>query len=217
MKTSMNPRDLAPHGVHALAATEAPSHPAAAATEAAPPELLPKSSYDELMSSGDVGAMVAAMLLKASANSRATARAAKEAALRSEEAAARAKLELMQDKADASLVAGIVGGGATAVSGLVSGSCAFANGDKAEKALTGAAKGLDGSGNVARSVWDFDAANREIEVQAQERRLLQAKRGVESASDDDRDARELARKVLGFYAEYQRSKEDARKAALFRA
>ena len=188
----------------------------AAAPGPEPAPLMPESKASELMASGDLGAMIAAMLLETGARSRETARAAKDAALKSEEAACERKLQQMEVEAEKKLLSGLAGAAATGLPGLAS-VLSVAN-PKIDSRLFQGGGGLgDSMSKAAGAVWSSEADEAKREIAQAEREMSQAKRAVENASDDEKDAKELLRRALDHYKEFATAKEDAKRAALFRA
>lgn len=175
------------------------------------PEVMPEP-IAALASSGDVGAMIAALLLESGKTSRETAKLLKEAAGAAEDAAHTRKIDAMETAADRKLVAGVAQGAGSVVEGVMGGTGA-ATGKPLEK-FSPIAKG---GGSVDGAVWNYLASDAEKEVAKADREATQAKRNVESAGDIDKDAKDLLRRAMSHYAEYVRAKDDASKAALFRA
>ena len=176
------------------------------------PPLMPQKPERELMASGDLGAMITAMLLESGKEARKSARAAKDAAGAAEDAAFERKIEDMKDAADARFAAGLGSAGGTGLSGVVTMVSPFSR-DTANK---GSAASIDALGKGG-SVWATEVASQQDrEVEKAERCVKQAGRSIESANDADKDAKELIEKALQFYAEYANGQNDMKKAALFR-
>lgn len=178
-----------------------------------PPAMLPDASLHEMTLSGDTGAMIAALLLESGKASREVARKARDAAAAAEDAAHADKIEHMESAATSRMIGGIAGGGCQAAGGTaaVFGSVARNDPWLQSKPI------FEGGGTIGKSLGDFAATNADIEKEHADRALTQAKRGVESAGETDKDAKELLRRALGYYGEYVRAKDDATRAALFRA
>ena len=171
----------------------------------------------EMMASGDIGQMIAALLVKMSKSQRDTAREMKEAAMKQEEAAHSAKLQAMRDQADAKLTAGMISGCATIGSGALQMSGGIAGGEKKMAILNASGKGVEGFGKISETIYK-GAADRAAQDEARaDFAAKQAGRGVEAAKDNDKDARETARKAIDLLKEWQGAKDSASKAALFRA
>lgn len=186
------------------------------ATTSEAPALMPESKTAQLMASGDLGAMITAMLLEAGTHSRETSRKAKDAAARQEEAASSRKIEHMKEQADKKFLAGMASSGGSFLSGVATISSAVCN--KTDPAIfKGSGAGIEGVGIGASAFWsrEADAAN-EASAQA-EREMTQAKRAVESASDGEKDARELLRRALDHYKSFLSAKDDASRAAILKA
>lgn len=176
------------------------------------PSVLP-SPNARLQTSGDVGAMIAAMLLSSAQTSREIARRTRDAAAAAEDVAQAQKIEHMEEAAKWRFVGGVTGGAMKVASGAAEGGGEIGR----NYPIKAASKPLEGGGDVGKSITDYVAAQEDIEVQHADRALTQAKRNVDAASEMDRDSKELLNRTLGYYAEYMRAKEDATKAALFRA
>lgn len=171
----------------------------------------------ELMASGDIGQMIAALMIKMSKSQRDTARTMKDASMKAEDAAQSAKIKAMQDQADAKFTAGMVSGCATIGSGACSMVGGFKGGDGAMAKWNGAGKGVEGMGKVGETIYK-GAADRAAQDEARaDFAAKQAGRGVEAAKDNEKDARETARKAIDLLKEWQGAKDSAQKAALFRA
>jgi hypothetical protein len=180
----------------------------------APSALLPTTT-DELALTGDAGAMIAALLLKASHQARVSARETKKAAMEAQDAAEKSALDEKRAAAEQKLYGGLVAGGCTIASGglTIAGGCGAAT----DGIMNGAAKAAEGSGQSFSALAGFWAAKHENAASQAEHVAAQAKRHVESAADDEKDARDLMNKVLDFYKEYSQAKLDSQKAALLRA
>lgn len=184
---------------------------AADATPSEAPAVLPSSS-SSLASSGDIGAMISALLLESGKATRETAKLLKDAASACEDAAHARKIDAMETAADRKLVAGITEGAASITEGFMSGLGAASEGYAGK--FSAIAKG---GGTVDKTMWNHFAADAERDVAQAEREVTQGKRNIESAGDMDKDAKDLLRRAMSHYAEYVRAKDDASKAALFRA
>jgi hypothetical protein len=180
--------------------------------------LLPKSKVDQLMASGDVASMLAAMLIEAGEKSKEAARLSRDAALQAEEAASQRKIEHMEKAAEQKFLGGFASGlGVTAQGGLGITGAAVAKSDLGHDGWKGGGSASDGIGKMGGAYFNEMGAQEDKEVAQAERELTQAKRAVESASDDGKDAKDLLNKVLDHYKELTTAKEDAKRAALFRA
>ena len=181
-----------------------------------PSPLMPESKTSEIMASGDLGAMIAAMLLETGARSRETARNAKDAAMKAEEAACEQKIQKMEVEAKKKLFAGLAGAAATGLPGVASfASAAMPKVDA--RVFQGSGAISDSMSKGAGALWSYEADDAKREIAQAEREITQAKRAVENASDDDKDAKDLLRRALDHYKEFATAKEDAKRAALFRA
>lgn len=171
----------------------------------------------EMMASGDIGQMIAALLVKMSKSQRDTAREMKEASMKQEEAAQSAKLQAMRDQADAKLTAGMISGCATIGSGALQMSGGIAEGKKEMAILNASSKGVEGFGKIGETLYKGAADRAAQDETRADFAAKQAGRGVEAAKDNDKDARETARKAIDLLKEWQGAKDSASKAALFRA
>lgn len=187
--------------------------PTSNAPDAEPPGLLPDAKLESMQHSGDVGAMIAALLIESSQHSREIARSVRDAALAAEDAAFGRKIDAMESAAQERLIGGLASGGMTIGAGTVPVAGDFMHNAPMAKS----AKAWEGGAATGKTLGDFCAAQSDIEREHAERAMTQAKRNVESAGDMDKDAKDLLRRAMGYYSEYARAKDDASKAALFRA
>ena len=89
--------------------------------------------------------------------------------------------------------------------------------DKGMAKWNGAGKGAEGFGKIGETLYR-GAADRATQDEARaDFAAKQAGRGVDAARDNDKDARETARKAIDLLKEWQGAKDSAQKAALFRA
>lgn len=190
--------------------------PAAEAKAAQPASILPESKTTELMARGDLGAMIAAMLLEAGADSREAAREAKDAALAAEEAACARKIEHMKGSASARLWGGIAAGLGTTLSGATTIGGSFASSQSVQQRWAAGGKIGEGVARAGASGFEFQADASDRDAARAEREMTQAKRAVESASEDENDANELLRRTLDHYKEFVSAKDQAQQALLFR-
>ncbi len=179
--------------------------------------LLQNPEETALTCSGDLGAAIAAMLLIASKNQRAAAREAKEAALASEVAAHRSRIDNMEKAAEKRFVGGMTSGFTTIGAGgmtLAGGTCSEMSN---QKKFEGGGKAGDGAGKVAEAFFARDASEADRAAETDEQAAKQAGRTIERAIDDAKDANDLLRRAMEHYKEFLTAKEDAKRAALFRA
>ena len=178
---------------------------------------MPDSKEAEMMTSGDVGSMIAAMLLEAGAHARETARRQKETALEREEQAETAKIHAMSSEASDRMWGGLADAAGGAVSGAAEISTAVlpnVNPKLLSGSGVGAKSGLQG---LSSAYWNKNADDDKQDAAKADRKITQAKRNVESASDNDKDARDLIRRALDHYKDFISAKDEAKHAALFRA
>lgn len=177
---------------------------------------MPESKVSQMMATGDVGSMIAAMLLEAGAHARESARRAKDGALRDEEAASAKKLAAMESEADSRFMAGLAEASGSGVVGAAEISTAVFPNTNA-KIFTGSGQEGKAISQGASAFFSYDAEASKRESASAEREVAQAKRAIESASDDARDARDLMRRALEHYKELVSAKDEANRAALLRA
>lgn len=177
-------------------------------------DLLPPTGRLEL--TGDVGAQIAAMLIKAGREGKEAAKRSREAAGKAELEAFDRKIEAMKDAATERLIGGIAGGVMTAASGAAT-AAGGASGTAKANQLQGAAKIYDASGGVTKVLTEFVAAGSDREQAAAERAEKQAAREVENAGDASDDAGELIAKALQAYRDYVAGKDAAQSAAILKA
>jgi hypothetical protein len=180
------------------------------------PPVLPDSKTAVLMASGDLGSMLAAMLIEAGTHSREVARRSKEAALDAEDAACVGKIESMKAEASHRFYAGLADGAGMAFEGVAAMSPAVLTKVSPDvlKGAGGMGKGIAKGGSA---FWGESADGAGREVAAAERAITQARRNVEAASDSEKDAKDLLRRTLDHYKDFITAKEDAQKAATLRA
>lgn len=212
MSSINNANFHAPDRLDTAALERASSTRADAPTSEAPTPL-PDARLHDVASSGDVNAMIAALLVETGQAARESAKMARDAAAKSEDAAHAAKIDHMETAATWKLVGGIVGG----TSKIGAGGAEIGGALGRSAPLQASSKGLEGAGDVGKAFADFAAAGEDLEVAHADRALTQAKRHVEASTEADSDAKDLIRRAMSAYADYVRGKEDATKAALFRA
>jgi hypothetical protein len=160
--------------------------------------------------------MIAAMLLEAGDHSRDIARKSRDAALEAEAAACAKKIHAMKDAAQDEFLAGAIGAAGTGLSGLASISAAVRpNTDS--RLFTGSGGIAEGLSKGGTAYWNWSSGQAEQEEATAERAMTQAKREVESASDQEKDAKDLLRRTLDHYKDFLTAKNEASQAALFRA
>ena len=177
-------------------------------------DLLPPTARLEL--TGDVGAQIAAMLVRAGRDGKEAARRSREAASHAELAAFDRKLESMKDAATERLIGGIVGGAMTAASGAC-GLASGATGTAKANQLQGAGKIYEAGGGMTKSVTELIASGSDREQAAAERAEKQAGREIDAADENADDAGELIEKALEAYRAYVAGKDAAQSAAILKA
>jgi hypothetical protein len=189
-------------------------------TESAEPgrtSLMPESTFDSLSFSGDVGAMIAGLLLQASKSQREVARLAKHSALDAEQAAQASKLDHMRESAEDKLVAGLTSGICTAASGLAEIGAGCASTESGGAVAGGVARVADANGKIGAAFFTRQSDEAACRQEQDEQVVMRARREIDAATDADKDARELTTKTLEFFKEWTTEKSDSQKAALFRA
>lgn len=177
------------------------------------PDILPASPETQLACSGDLGTMLAAMLLEASDDSRKAAKLSREASEKAEDAAFASRIQNMREAADQRLTSGIVAGGSMAAAGaagIVGGIL-----DKA-KLCEHIGKGAEGTGKGVASFFDHGATEADIRAATDERAVRTAGKRVEDADSRDKEAKELAQRTLSHLEAILTAKKEAAQAALFR-
>lgn len=178
-------------------------------------ELLP-GPFAELGNNSDIGAKIAALIVNASREQKESARSAREHAEVAQRAADDKELEAMHDEATWKCAAGVIEGGATAVSGGIGVVTASAGG-VAEKTWKGITTGIEGSGKGSGAVAGLVANRSAEDVKKWEQTSGREKRAVDDARDLDKDAKEMLNRALSYYKEYLTAKNDAQRATLLKA
>jgi hypothetical protein len=155
---------------------------------------------------GDVGAAIAAMVMKTKKELRQSARTSRDAAYAAQESAQRDQLAHMRAAANARLFAGLSSGGA----GLASAGFAGAG-------FQNWAKGFDAAGKVGGTANEFVSSREDEMAKASEMAAETAKRVAEGHADDVKEANESLTKCLEFLKDWLSAKDAARSAAIHRA
>lgn len=179
--------------------------------------LPPSNEVDRMSESGDMTAVLVALMTK-------MAREDRQASQRNELAAAEAswqaidrKVQALHDKADHMRTEGWVEGGAMMVEGAASMGSAATSRDATKAILKGVGEGASGAGKVgggneraAQSLDDARVATADAAKDA-------ADRFLKIHGDSAADAREHMRKISEWYSEMKRTKESTVQAAFHRA
>ncbi len=174
---------------------------------------------------GDIGAELAKILIDMSRKQRDLAKSIRAAEEKAQIAAENAQLSALREKADNAFMAGIMSGAMTFTAGAMdaaggAGMAAArtqANADIVGRISSGASKMQEAQGRLLGAAWQKAADLDGTYATAEEQRAGHHKRAAEDARDDAKDAEALIDKATSFLKEYQAARQDASKAALFRA
>lgn len=191
------------------------STPARQAEGAAPRTLLP-DPFTELAHNGDVGAQIAALLVKTAQQQKEAARGAREAAEQAQRAADDEELSAMESQADCKLLAGVIEGAANIGGGAV-GIGSAAGSPEARERGRGIASVAQGAGKIAGAVGAHHADMHGLDAKSAEQTSGRERRAAEDARDLGKDAADLLDRALGYYKEYMTAKSDVQRATLLRA
>jgi hypothetical protein len=199
-----------------LGPTSLSPSPDVSTADAPPPaSILPPAV--ELQCSGDIGAMIAGLLLENGYRQRDLARAAREAALESEAASDDARLQHMEEAASARFDASLTKGLSEVSAGAATCGAGFMDDEVAARKVEGPGKASAGVGAVGAAFLDREAAIADQGAQRDDNASKAARRMIETATDADKDGRALIEKALDLYKQYVTAKDDAQKAAILRA
>jgi len=183
------------------------------------PTLMP--AVNQLIDSGDPGAMLAALVMKSGDEQRKVAREQRDQAMKAEDTADNAEIQDMHDKADLQRAQGIVDGSLQIAQGVttIGAGCSEASGASkrttAEWNGAGAAFGAGKSvadGFFSGAITDKDADAKQADVSANSFKQM-----ADDAHDSEKDATDLMNKALDFYKEYVDTKAQTMMAAIHRA
>jgi hypothetical protein len=193
--------------------------------------LLPDPALVDLERSGDMGAEIAALVVRSARENKQMSRDIEKAEEKIEAGEEAQQVAAMRDQADdirkAGLTSGMadVGGGLLTAGGGVTG--ALANGEEdADTATTmdAVGRGLVGGGTVEHGLgqvfdgqWKGAAKDDEARATQHEQAASHAKRATEQAYDDVKDARDLGKAAVDFFREFTTAEAQSRSAALHRA
>ena len=200
----------------------------------------------ELMTSGDPGAALAALVVAMGRTERKSDQAMKDRAESLQENEEHAQIDEMQKKATTALVSGVVSSAATAASGAMTAAASF-NTIKADRIgadvkdmpkdaptkatlldqqtslQNGATKFKEGAdltsatSKLTTGALDYVASGHDIAATAHSHAASHAKSAVEDARDDVQGASKLIDKALEFYKEYKSTKDQTTQIASRRA
>lgn len=201
------------------------------ATAIESPSLL--KSVDAMVSSGDPGAAIAALAIKAGRDQREVTRAQRDAEDKAEVAATDRQVASMHHKADMILAAGIAQGASEMASGAMtmgSAACQYrsdteklSNTTSAQQASASDAKAAGlykggsqlatATGSLVSAYFKSEEAKADADATEAEHEASRAKRATEDLHDDMGDAQKLVEKALDFYKEYKSTKDQTALAA----
>jgi hypothetical protein len=172
----------------------------------------------ELLSSGDAGATLAALMVLSGHSQDKLARASRDAAEKAEDAAFSRKIDDMKSAADARFAAGIADG-----IGKLGGAACAAEGARFD-ADSGAARTWGATGKESEAVgglvsagFKWQADRTEAKVAQDDREVTAAKRNWESSDGNVKDARKVMTDAIEFLKEYSSTKSQMQQASIHRA
>ena len=165
----------------------------------------------------DPGTELAILLVDAARDDRDLARSVRQGEERAIEAAEAQQLRALEDKADNGRIAGFIGGFATVASGAVAMGAAQSESPRVRSSLDGSRLLAEGGGKLAAVPYQDAEARAGQEATHQEQIAGRRRRALSAAEADERGARELATRALGYVREYLSAKVEAERAALLRA
>lgn len=165
--------------------------------------------FAELAGSGDLGAQIAALIVKAAREQKVAAHATRATAEKAQRAADDKELADMKEASDARFTAGLIAGGTQVASGALS-----MGGNSYGQA---AGKMTEGAGKAVGSYYEKDAEMANVEAKKDQQASGRAKTAIDDARDMDKDAKEMLNRALSYYKEYLTAKSDTMRATLLRA
>jgi hypothetical protein len=172
----------------------------------------------EIAFSGDPGAMVAALVVKSAKGERDVARQTQDAEERIQDREEEEQVQAMHDKASMLREQAIASGVCEMASGAASLTAATYSPQSRE------ARGWEAGGRLAKAYGDITdnlgraaAADQDATIAAHEHAAGHARRAVDEATDDVKDARKLLETAIEFYREYSSAQDQAKAAAIHRS
>jgi hypothetical protein len=196
-------------GARELAADPGQASPASSSPGST---LLPDPAAPRL-DDAEAGAQMELLVLLSARDDRESARTTRErsdAALRRAEDA---QLDALEERTTAAFTAGMFGGAATAASGGLQ----IAGAATDHRAWEGGGRLAEGGGKMGSAFFERESSDASTEATHQEQMAGRSRRALDDARDAAKNARELADHALTFYKEYVAAKNEALRAALFRA
>ncbi len=209
----------------ATAFSSSDSSPARGALEQAsllqPPE-------NQLLFTGDLSEMIAALGVMAGKAEKKAIHADRLTAAKTQEAAEASKLSHMKDAAEARLQAGVWSGAGQAAAGVVEGvgaGCTNTSGSEIAKAQNQrvqgfsslGADGLKGGTTIVSAFDKHDGDMADIGAAADDMKITQAKRAYDEATDGCKEAYKVVTDAIVFYREYSSTKAQTEQAAIHKA
>ena len=203
----IDPTRIAGHG-EAVTSSTAPSAAPSAATLPEPMTVL--------LSAGDPGAMVAALVAKSAQGQRAVRDQVRRSEEASQNSAEKSHVLRLRAAASSTRSAAIVSGLATAASGACS-VAAAPNASAGDRRWAAGSEMASGFGKAGAGLYEAEAADARAAAAEAEHQAGRAGRNAKSAADGIDDLNRLVDKALAFYKEYTAAKNQTLQAATHRA
>jgi hypothetical protein len=189
---------------------EAPPPPSSAANAS----LMAEPPENQLLCSGDPGAMIAALEVITAKEEMKSAHDARNVAGALEDAADQKKLDDMKSQADAKEWAGIAEGvGGVAQGGLDMGGAASTSPTTREE-LKGGGDAANGIGKLFAAYFTTESSSAERSKESDEIASKHAKQAWDGFNDDIKDFRELMTAAIKFYGDWASQKVQSEQAAI---
>jgi len=167
---------------------------------------------------GDMGAQLAALLVKTGDEQRRQDETSRITDEKCEDAADKAQVDDLQQKAHDIRKEGLVEGLTTMGSGALEIGAACAGSSKAwSGALTGASKGIKGGGEISGAAYKGEQTIDDANAASDKANADHAKRAADDQADQMKNDHELISAAIDFYKEYSDAQAQGRAAVLHRS
>jgi hypothetical protein len=173
----------------------------------------------EQLATGDLAAQLAAMMWKLSSEQKQVTRDLENTYDKMQDQAEQRQVEHKRDKADASMVEGILTGIAEMGAGglTIGAGASLTESPGAAKECEGLAKLTEGVGKLAATFFHAKAEHLDADATASEHASAWAKRSAERMHEDARDLEKSISDALELYRDYCKASIDGKKAAIHAA
>jgi len=181
----------------------------------------------EALACGDPMEQIAALMARAFREDRKNARESAQLEERHIMAEGRKRVKAMRDEADATRTEAIMRGGAKILGGSMQieaqvQECSDLVGDEVDEdeytnVMNGAAKAMDGIGDIAAGGYKADAAEHRADAVEHQSLEAAAERRADQYRNQMNDAQEMLRKISEFLQDVKSAQEGAKRAAILRA